>query len=262
MLINRIIKPDSNLYRDLSNKSKQFDHFMNWNPLRWFGMWCMALSGFNIVKGSENRYIFWDWSSGTVFFYLVLIIVTIWTVISSNNTKIPKKIDGPKSVLYFFVLGLSCLILGSLSQSVHIYVFNYVPYILYYFGVLFVFSIHMKSNDDHSSSISNGNNRLLILFFASILTLISSLLGYNLDDPIISTISTVYLPFLIVSIIMPIHIRHLQRARMYGLFIPAVFLSIRYPWFLIPLWSLFFILRIYHYFRFNIIFPTFAVDID
>ena len=120
----------------------------------------------------------------------------------------------------------------------------------------------MKSNDDHSSSISNGNNRLLNLFFASILTLISSLLGYQLDDPMISTISTVYMPFLIVSIIMPIHVRHLQRAKVYGLFIPAVFLSIRYPWFLIPLWSLFFILRIYHYFRFNIVFPTFAVDID
>ena len=69
-------------------------------------------------------------------------------------------------------------------------------------------------------------------------------------------------PFLIVSIIMPIHVRHLQRARMYGLFIPAVFLSIRYPWFLIPLLSLFFILRTYHYFRFNIVIPTFAVHIE
>ena len=262
MLINRIIKPDSNLYKELSNKSKQFDHFMNWNPLRWFGMWCMVLSGFNIVKGNEDRYIFWDWSSGTILIYLVLIIVTIWTVITSNNSKIPKIINGPKSVLYFFILGLSCLALGSMSQNMHIYIFNYLPYLMYYFGILFVFSIHLKSNDDHSLSISNKNNRLLNLFIASILTVISSLLGYNLDDPIISTISTVYLPFLIVSIIMPIHIRHLQRARMYGLFIPAVFLSIRYPWFLIPLWSLFFILRIYHYFRFNIVFPTFAVDIE
>ena len=83
-----------------------------------------------------------------------------------------------------------------------------------------------------------------------------------LDDPIISTISTVYTPFLIVSIVMPVHIRHIQRARIYGLFIPAVFLSIRYPWFLIPLWSLFFILRVYHYFRFKTVFPTFAVDIE
>ena len=77
MLINRLIKPDSNLYKDLSNKSKQYDFFMDWDPLRWFGMWCMALSGFNIVKGSEYRYIFWDWSSGTGFIYLVLFIVTI-----------------------------------------------------------------------------------------------------------------------------------------------------------------------------------------
>ena len=262
MLINRIIKPDSDLYRQLSNKSKQFDYFMNWNPLRWFGMWCMVLSGFNIVKGSEERYIFWDWNSGAVLIYLVLIIVTIWTVISSNNSKIPKTINGLRSVLYFFILGLICLVLGSISHSIHIYIFNYLPYLMYYFAILFVFSIKLKSNDDHSLYISNNNNRLLNLFIASILTAISSLLGYNLDDPIISTISTVFLPFLIVSIIMPIHIRHLQRARMYGLFIPAVFLSIRYPWFLIPLFFLFFTLRIYHYFRFNIVFPTFAVDIE
>ena len=72
MLINRLIKPDSNLYKVLSNKSKQYDFFMDWDPLRWFGMWCMALSGFNIVKGSEYRYIFWDWSSGTGLIYLVL----------------------------------------------------------------------------------------------------------------------------------------------------------------------------------------------
>lgn len=262
MLINRIIKPDSNLYRELSNKSKQFDYFMNWNPLRWFGMWCMVLSGFNIAKGSEDRYIFWDWDSGTVLIYLVLIIITIWTVITSNNSKIPKTISGLQSVLYFFILGLSCLILGSMSQSMHIYIFNYLPYLMYYFGILFVFSIQFESNDGHSLSISNKNNRLLNLFIASILTVISSLIGYSLDDPIISTISTVFLPFLIVSIMMPIHIRHLQRARMYGLFIPAVFLSIRYPWFLIPLLSLFFILRIYHYLRYNIVFPTFAVDIE
>ena len=96
----------------------------------------------------------------------------------------------------------------------------------------------------------------------SIFTLISSSLGFYLDDPVISTVSTVYLPFLIVAIVMPAHKRHLQRARIYGLFIPAVFLSIRYPWFLVPLWSLFFVLRIYHYFRYKIVFPTFAVDIE
>tara|TARA_X000000368_G_C22994360_1_gene695878 strand:- start:82 stop:870 length:789 start_codon:yes stop_codon:yes gene_type:complete len=262
MLINRIIKPDSNFYKQLSNKSKEFDYFMNWNPLHWFGLWCMVLSGFNIIKGSEDRYIFWDWSSGTIFIYLALIIVTIWIVVTSNNSKIPKIINGPKSILYFFILGLSCLIFGSMTESIHIYVFNYFPYLMYYFGILFVFSIQFKSDIDHSLSILNKNKRLLYLFIASVLIIMSSVLGYKLDDPIISTISTVYLPFLIVSIIMPIHIRHLQRARMYGLFIPAIFLSIRYPWFLIPLCSLFFILRTYHYFRYNTVFPTFAVDIE
>ena len=262
MLINRLIKPDSNLYKVLSNKSKQYDFFMDWDPLRWFGMWCMALSGFNIVKGSEYRYIFWDWSSGTGLIYLVLFIVTSWIAISSNNSKIPKTINSPKSVLYFLILGLFCLVLGSLSQSLSIEIVNYIPYILFYFSVLLVFSIDYESNDNHVSSISSKDNRLLNLVFSSIFTLICCSLGFYLDDPVISTVSTVYLPFLIVAIVMPAHKRHLQRARIYGLFIPAVFLSIRYPWFLVPLWSLFFVLRIYHYFRYKIVFPTFAVDIE
>ena len=254
MLINRLIKPNTALYKNLSYRSKQFDYLMKWDPLRWFGMWCMTLSGFNIIKGSENRYIFWEWGSGTVFIYSVLIIITVWTIVSSRSPKIPKKINNIKSVLYFLIIGLSCLALGSLSSGFTTNYLKYLPYMFYYFAILLVFSINYDSN--------NQDNRLSNLFFSSILAIMSTLLGFYLDDPIISTVSTVYLPFLIVSIIMPVHIRHLQRAKTYGLFIPAVFLSIRYPWFLIPLLLLFFLLRVYHYFRFNIVFPTFAVDLE
>ena len=261
MLLSRLIKPHSSLYKNISVKSKEYDFFMKWDPLRWFGMWCMTLGGFNIVKGNEDRYVFWDWSSGTFFIYLVLLIITIWTVLTSNNSKIPKTINDFRSILYFLILGILSLLMGALSQSLSIKIVNYFPYIFYYFGVLLVFSINLKQKDETSSTMVNGK-RLSYLIVSSILIFLSSSLGYYLDDPIISTVSTVYLPFLIVSIIMPIHVRHLQRARMYGLFIPAVFLSIRYPWFLIPLLSLFFILRTYHYFRFNIVFPTFAVDIE
>ena len=82
MLLNRLIKPHSSLYKNISVKSKEYDFFMKWDPLRWFGMWCMTLGGFNIVKGNEDRYVFWDWSSGTFFIYLVLLIITIWTVLT------------------------------------------------------------------------------------------------------------------------------------------------------------------------------------
>ena len=87
-------------------------------------------------------------------------------------------------------------------------------------------------------------------------------MGFQFDDPVASTVSTVYLPFILVALIMPAHLRHLQRARIYGVFIPAVFLVVRFPWFLIPLCTLFFLLRLYHYFRFNIVYPTFGVDYD
>ena len=102
------------------------------------------------------------------------------------------------------------------------------------------------------------------MVYRSSITLIifGTVMGFQFDDPVASTVSTVYLPFLLVALIMPAHIRHLQRARIYGVFIPAVFLVVRFPWFLIPLCTLFFLLRLYHYFRFNIVYPTFGVDHD
>ena len=51
-------------------------------------------------------------------------------------------------------------------------------------------------------------------------TFIAALVGYLNDDPMISTIAAVYLPFPLVAIVFPPAIRHLQRCRMYVIFIP------------------------------------------
>jgi hypothetical protein len=137
---------------------------------------------------------------------------------------------------------------------------NYAPYLLFYIAVWLVFSIGFIQQDDKSTEIAGSRIRNLV--GSTTLIIVGSVMGFQFDDPVASTVSTVYLPFLLVALIMPTHIRHLQRARIYGVFIPAVFLAVRFPWFLIPLWALFFLLRLYHYFRFNIVYPTFGVDHD
>ena len=89
---------------------------------------------------------------------------------------------------------------------------------------------------------------------------ISILIGILLDDPIVSTAGMVALPFAAIALIWRSHVRHLQRARFYPIFIFAMFLCVRAPWFLIPLAVLFFVLRTVNYFRYGIVHPSFGVD--
>ncbi len=234
---------------------------MNWQPLHWFGMWCMVISGFNIIKGQENRYIFWDWNSGSLFIFSVIILVTVWSILSARHPATPKKINNLRSLLYFIVIGSMALLLGSIGSNFSMEAIkNYAPYLLFYIAVWLVFSIEFIQQDDKSTKIAGSRIRNLV--GATTLIIVGTVMGFQFDDPVASTVSTVYLPFLLVALIMPAHIRHLQRARIYGVFIPAVFLVVRFPWFLIPLCTLFFLLRLYHYFRFNIVYPTFGVDHD
>jgi len=236
---------------------------MNWQPLHWFGMWCMVISGFNIIKGQENRYIFWDWNSGSLFIFFVIILVTIWSILSARHPATPKKINNLRSLLYFIVIGSMALLLGSIGPKFSMdAIKNYGPYLLFYISVWLVFSIEFIEQDDKSISTAGSSPRILNLVGSTVLIIVGGVIGFHFDDPVASTVSTVYLPFLIVALIMPAHIRHLQRARIYGVFIPSVFLAVRFPWFLIPLCTLFFLLRLYHYFRFNIVYPTFGVDHD
>ena len=236
---------------------------MNWQPLHWFGMWCMVISGFNIIKGQENRYIFWDWNSGSLFIFSVIILVTVWSILSARHPATPKKINNLRSLLYFMVIGSMALLLGSIGPKFSMdAIKNYVPYLLFYIAVWLVFSIESIQQDDKSFEIAGSSSRIRNLVGATTLIIVGIVMGFQFDDPVASTVSTVYLPFLLVALIMPAHIRHLQRARIYGVFIPAVFLVVRFPWFLIPLCTLFFLLRLYHYFRFNIVYPTFGVDHD
>ena len=153
------------------------------------------------------------------------------------------------------------LLLGSIGPKFSMEAIkNYAPYLFFYIAVWLVFSIESIQQDDKPTEIAGSRIRNLVGSIT--LIIFGSVMGFQFDDPVASTVSTVYLPFLLVALIMPTHIRHLQRARIYGVFIPAVFLVVRFPWFLIPLCTLFFLLRLYHYFRFNIVYPTFGVDHD
>ena len=108
-------------------------------------------------------------------------------------------------------------------------------------------------------SVPSKNEIAAKLAIIIVLTLLSSVIGYFNDDPMISTIAAVYSPFPIVALIFPSAIRHIQRCQMYVVFVPAMFLSVRFPWLLIILLLLFWLLRYFHYFRHGEVKPSFKV---
>jgi len=95
----------------------------------------------------------------------------------------------------------------------------------------------------------------------TLLAALSASLGYYLNDPVISTSSIVSVPFFLVALAY-LKDHHILRAIRYPIFILAMFLSVRYPWFFVAVLVTFFIARYYYYFRFGLLYPTFQVIHD
>jgi hypothetical protein len=120
--------------------------------------------------------------------------------------------------------------------------------------------IYDQKNEDWK--INNWDNKVKYLFISLLLMILSTVIGYKLDDPIISTVSMVSLFFPAVALMWPSHVRHIKRLQFYPLFILAMFSCVRAPWFLIILGLLFFTIRSINYLKYGIIYPSFGVAHD
>jgi hypothetical protein len=143
--------------------------------------------------------------------------------------------------------------LGSLSSL--------VPYLTAFLSGLLVFQFILEFDKTKGVWFNfHWDNKELYLSLSVLSMSIAILIGILFDDPVVSTAGMVALPFAAIALIWPSHVRHLQRARFYPIFIFAMFLCVRAPWFLIPLAVLFFVLRTVNYFRYGIVHPSFGVD--
>lgn len=131
-------------------------------------------------------------------------------------------------------------------------------YALPYFAI---YLIHTIKIDNSKNIIPLESKKHIKSLISIILLMIAGVIGFIFDDPVLSTASLVSLPFLIV-LLFGKHIRHLERAKFYPIFIFAMFVVSREAWFLIPLLFLSFILRSYNYLRYQKVYPTFGVTTD
>ncbi|MDP6230418.1 MAG: hypothetical protein QF765_06965 [Candidatus Marinimicrobia bacterium] len=263
MIIARIFPSESSSYKSLSVFFRKLDGFMKLKPLSWFAVWILMTSGTSAQQSNLDRYIYWDMSLAGVGLITLLIITIVMTfIIRKEKFSFISNDLNTNFILNHTIVGLVLFMTGWgwlnwLNGDLLISLKSFFPYLLTYLSLLFIYQIDLDSIPEKGYTPGKG-----LIVLSLLLVLVSVFIGIAFDDPVVSTAAAVIAPFYLIAIVFPEHKRHIERARIYPVFIAAMFVSVRLPWLLIPLGVLFFGLRTYHYFRYNIVFPTFAVDHD
>tara|TARA_B110000438_G_scaffold28507_2_gene27549 strand:- start:3197 stop:4009 length:813 start_codon:yes stop_codon:yes gene_type:complete len=266
MFVERLFPQDSSYYKTMQN------HFLKLGEkldragvIHLFTIWTLTVSGIVMTMGQNDRFVYWEWSGWQIGFVKLFMVSIIFILFFKPNkiwiagTRYLKRTElGIHTFISIFLLLVGWVGSGSSLFSL-VYL---IPYITAFLSILLIFQFSLELDKIKREWFNNSwVGKELIFSISSILMFISIALGVYFDDPIISTAGMVSIPFPLIALIWPGHVRHLQRARFYPIFIFAMFLCVRAPWFLIPLILLFFVIRVVNYFRYGIVYPSFGVDL-
>ena len=275
MLIEKIIPVGSDLYSVwsgyFSELGKKIDS-QGWVQL--FSIWTLTVGGIVLSMDLSDRYIYWEWSGLIEGFIKLLIVSIVFIFILKPNemwTAGTKRLN-IKEFLTHSVIGSILVVFGlfdfemivgpyeSKIEFLHV-LLSLISYVFSFLSCLIVFQFILELEEDKGTwNNFNWEHKFEYLSISVGFMALAMLLGIFLEDPVASTAAAVSIPFPLIALIWPNHVRHLQRARFYPLFTFAMFLSVRAAWFLVPLAVLFFTLRMVNYFRYGIVHPSFGVD--
>ena len=275
MLIEKIIPVGSDLYsvwsEYFSELGKKIDS-QGWVQL--FSIWTLTVGGIVLSMDLSDRYIYWEWSGWIEGFIKLLIVSIVFIFILKPNemwTAGTKRLN-IKEFLTHSVIGSILIVFGffdlemiiepheSKIEFLHVFL-SLISYVFSFLSCLIVFQFILELEEDKGTwNNFNWEHKFEYLSISVGFMALAMLLGIFLEDPVASTAAAVSIPFPLIALIWPNHVRHLQRARFYPLFTFAMFLSVRAAWFLVPLAFLFFTLRMVNYFRYGIVHPSFGVD--
>ncbi|MEL1228362.1 MAG: hypothetical protein VW833_00970 [Candidatus Neomarinimicrobiota bacterium] len=258
MLAEKYIPKGTNGYKNLSRFFKNFDKIFTLKPLRWFPLWTVLVAGNNITEHLNDRWFYWNWSSFNLYLLFLLVLIPYVDNRLKSRFDFASQLSSITDYLKCVVYSSIIMLLGSNPLSISLAtLIHSVPYVLFFLAGVLTWSINIDQ-ENGEKFYKKDIYKLLIIVVA--LSLLASFLGFSNDDPMISTVAAVYIPFPLVALVFPAAIRHLQRSRSYVVFIPAMFLSMRFPWFLFLIVPLFVLSRHYFYFTSGKIYPTFKVD--
>lgn len=261
MIISRITPPGSRLYKTIRKRLDRWN-FMDSDPIQIIGPWIMLVAGWAARAGIRDENLFWDWSSWeTGILVCVGLAVIVHTLIIRG---IIDYTSPGKNRVDFFKHWFSGIILFLAGFGLNIFqgLLRGFPFFLGMAAILLVYSIPVRSRDEKdvfSFEFADGVSNKQKTVSATILMIAALVTGFYFRDPVSSTAAAVILPFLFVAVIGK-GIRHLMRLRFYGIFIPAMFIASRFPWFLIPLVIVFYTTRFYNFYKFQIVYPSFGID--
>jgi len=263
MILARLAPIGSGRYKSLSNKIKSLDELVDWLPTELFALWTIFVAGMAAGKAQNDRYYFWDWSDWLIgLIGLIAIIIIHYLLTKTFKIGAIGKIDIQKttvtSIYYLFILILLFSSGWLLVNNFDMHCMTHFLMLIgsYYFGIIFINTIKFEN------TIINDLRQKYIHTITAIFSFILCLyFSFKESDPVIATSAIVSLLFFIV-LLFGKHVRHLERAKFYPIFILAMFVSAREAWFIVPLAISFFILRTYNYLRHQKIFPTFGVTHD
>ena len=275
MLIEKIIPVGSDLYSVwsgyFSELGKKIDS-QGWVQL--FSIWTLTVGGIVLSMDLTDRYIYWEWSGWIEGFIKLLIVSILFIFILIPNgmwTAGTKRLN-IKEFLIHSVIGIILVVFGlfdlemivgpyeSKIEFLHV-LLSLISYVFSFLSCLIVFQFILELEEDKGTwNNFNWEHKFKYLSISVGFMALAMLLGIFLEDPVASTAAAVSIPFPLIALVWPNHVRHLQRARFYPLFTFAMFLSVRAAWFLVPLAVLFFTLRMVNYFRYGIVHPSFGVD--
>ena len=266
MILARIIPKDSNLFKKIKKRIAPYIQLIDkYNISYLFGIWTATVAGYVYLLGYIDRYSYWEWSGfsdgvlrillSTLFFY-IFSSLGIW---KATDLRLKQT-----SLIYNSLFYFGCFILGSTSFNVsNFYYIGCLPYLVFIISGIFIYEfkvLYNTENDDWSIDSWDKKNPYMLASF--VLMIIATIVGYHLDDPIISTVGIVSLFFPAVVLIWPNHVRHIKRLQFYPLFTFAMFICVRAPWFFIVLVTLFFLIRSINYFKNGIVYPSFGVHLE
>ena len=259
MLLARYAPVGSQRYEKLVQSIKSFDKIIEWLPAQLFGIWTVIVAGIANGKLYVDKNYFWDYSDWKIGLFIFFIFFAVIGVLDFKLKILTvQNISATFKSIKYHILLVFVLFWAGNSISDAIYVGNSVIYAIAYFAL---FLTHTIKINESGQLIISQKNKSIKTGISIVLLLISGIRGYFLNDPVVTTASIVSLPFLIV-LLFGKHIRHLERAKFYPIFIFSMFVVSREAWFLIPLLLLFFILRSYNYLRYQKVYPTFGVTDD
>ena len=266
MILARLIPKGSRKYQIIKNDISVYAELLEkYNIINLFAVWTVTVSGFTYMLGHDDRYSYWDWSGYVDGIIRLILATTVFYITSKKG--IWKRSDnrlGYFDLLNNFIIVSVCFLIGAVNMMfAEVNIIGVVPYISSIAAGILIYEFKITYDQENNDwKINNWDNKVKYLFISLLLMVLSTVIGYNLDDPIISTVSMVSLFFPAVALIWPSHVRHIKRLQFYPLFILAMFSCVRAPWFLIILGFLFFTIRSINYLKYGIIYPSFGVAQD